>query len=293
MNKEKSLVSIVIPTYNRKDSLITAVESCVKQNYANIEILVCDDHSTDDTEEAILKYMLENKKIKYYKVPEGAKGANEARNIGIMNSKGEYIAFLDSDDMLVENSISTRVEFFEKQKDLGMVYGNALGNDGLELEFEVIQKYKNPKKYMLYEMALCPFSVMMVRRAVFNDIPLLDNELLAWQDDGLVLSLVMNNKKILHSEQIVAQMYTGIGEANISSNYYKKYQGCRYLVNKYKNEIKNISHFRYFLWQIRILRDWIKAKEQKCSNTFCSALYNFIFVVIHMFLTPFFKKIWG
>lgn len=293
MSREEHLVSVVIPTYNRKEPLVKAIESCFRQDYADIEIVVCDDHSNDGTEEIVLGYVNKDERVKYYKVAEGRKGANEARNTGIINSNGEYIVFLDSDDLLTETSITSRLQVFKKHDDVEMVYGDASGENGRKIEFEIIQKYKDPKKYMLCEMALCPFSVMMVRKDVFRDIPLLDNELLAWQDDGLVLSLVMNGKKIYHSEQIVAEMYTGIGEANISSNFYKKYQGCKLLVDKYEKEIKGISYFRYLLWKMRILRDLFKAKSQKNNNFFVSKMYNVFFEIFHILLSPFFKKIWG
>lgn len=95
------MISIIIPTYNRSKYLIEAVRSCLSQNFSEIEILIIDDGSTDSTEEIIKKYIKEDwrhHQIFYFKQENS--GASAARNKGIELAHGEYIQFLDSDDLL-------------------------------------------------------------------------------------------------------------------------------------------------------------------------------------------------
>ncbi|MFT4857121.1 MAG: glycosyltransferase involved in cell wall biosynthesis [Algoriphagus sp.] len=111
MKISEDLISVIIPTYNRITYLIEAVESCIAQSYANIEVLIIDDGSTDGTEETLnrlLKEKWKNKPIKYFR--QNNAGASAARNQGLQLSKGQYIQFLDSDDMLFPRKIEIQLE---------------------------------------------------------------------------------------------------------------------------------------------------------------------------------------
>lgn len=88
------LVSVIIPTFNRAHMLGDAIDSVLQQTYQNFELLVVDDGSTDNTKEFIETY--NDPRIKYFQIKNG--GVSAARNVGIKNSKGSYISFLDSDD---------------------------------------------------------------------------------------------------------------------------------------------------------------------------------------------------
>jgi glycosyltransferase involved in cell wall biosynthesis len=117
------LISVIIPTYNRADLLPRAVRSACEQTYRNLEILVVDDASIDDTEEVARALEKEDARVRYVKREENG-GANAARNIGIQESKGEYIALLDSDDEWLPEKIEKQIQVFEKSDDekLGVVY---------------------------------------------------------------------------------------------------------------------------------------------------------------------------
>ncbi len=95
MAKENPLISVIIPTYNRANFLGEAIESVLSQTYKNLEVIIIDDGSTDDTRQLIEKYT--DKRIIYLYQEHG--GTSAARNKGIQEAKGEYIAFLDSDDI--------------------------------------------------------------------------------------------------------------------------------------------------------------------------------------------------
>jgi glycosyltransferase involved in cell wall biosynthesis len=102
------LVSIVIPTYNRKAMLMEAIDSAMSQRYRNIEIIVIDDGSTDGTEQIMLEKCQENTSIQY--VRQENSGVSAARNHGARMAKGEYLSFLDSDDIYLPSCIQDKIQ---------------------------------------------------------------------------------------------------------------------------------------------------------------------------------------
>jgi glycosyltransferase involved in cell wall biosynthesis len=110
-------VSIVIPTYNRKESLRKTLESLFNQTYPkdNYEILVCDDYkSTDGTENMMKELMnVSSCELRYFKVKSKYKGPGPARNVGIENARGEIIGFTDDDCIVSPNWIENAIPFFD------------------------------------------------------------------------------------------------------------------------------------------------------------------------------------
>ncbi|WP_081211245.1 glycosyltransferase family 2 protein [Salegentibacter sediminis] len=107
----KPLVSIIIPTYNRGHFLGETLDSVIDQTYINWECILVDDGSSDYTEELMEFYCKVDKRISFSKRPEEKpKGASSCRNIGINLSKGDFIQFLDSDDLLREGKLEKQVE---------------------------------------------------------------------------------------------------------------------------------------------------------------------------------------
>jgi glycosyltransferase involved in cell wall biosynthesis len=98
--------SIVIPTYNRSKFIPRTLSSVSQQTYKNYEVIIVDDGSTDDTQELMKQYISD--KIHYIKIPNSERGA--ARNKGIENAKGDYITFLDSDDILYPDYLKNASE---------------------------------------------------------------------------------------------------------------------------------------------------------------------------------------
>lgn len=110
MSRSEPFFSIVIPTYNRAQFIRECIDSVLSQDFSDYEIIVVDDGSTDNTEKILSSYL---PKIRYLK--QSNRGAEEARNRGILSSKGRYIVFLDSDDILLPFAL--RVYYMVIQKD--------------------------------------------------------------------------------------------------------------------------------------------------------------------------------
>ncbi len=116
MTNNNPLISVMMPTYNNAKYIKQAIESIYAQNYDNIEIIVVDDGSTDNTKEILQQY----KDIKYFYIEH--KGISVARNTALENAKGEYIAFLDSDDYWLPNKLNTQMQYFKDHPDCEIVF---------------------------------------------------------------------------------------------------------------------------------------------------------------------------
>jgi glycosyltransferase involved in cell wall biosynthesis len=286
----ENLVTVVIPTYNREATINEAIESILNQSYKKTEILVCDDFSTDHTVEKVNELIKEHNNIRILSRKDRLKGANAARNLGITEAKGEYIVFLDSDDILIKDSIYNRIKIFEEYPEIDMVYGDCIIGEKV-CKFDKIQNFEQ-KKYLMEELSLCNFSVMMIKKNVFDVCPLLDTRLKSWQDDGLVLELNKYNKKMFHCGCAVDE--NRISKNSITSNYRNLYEGCKYIVKLYKKDIlseKNV--FRFALWKLRILLNWFRSKEQTGKNSIEKWIYEKLFQLLLLVLKPFFRHIWG
>lgn len=126
---EPGLISVIIPTYNRAQFLMEALNSVWYQTYRPIELIVVDDGSTDNTREAVLDWgQICTKDIQFklqYFYQEN-KGAPAARNLGLIKSRGEYIQFLDSDDLLHPEKFQRQIGILDQEKVIGFVYSGTV-----------------------------------------------------------------------------------------------------------------------------------------------------------------------
>lgn len=108
----KVLVSIIIPACNSEKLIWQTLDSVLEQSYSEWECIIIDDGSTDNTSDIINKYMKEDNRFLYYHRPlNKIKGPSSCRNLGIEKARGEYIIFLDSDDLFTKNCLEKRVKF--------------------------------------------------------------------------------------------------------------------------------------------------------------------------------------
>ena len=113
-------VSVVIPTYNKSLAIESTLRSVLQQTYRNVEIILVDNGSTDDTREIVDRFIVANPgNWKVLDVEEN-RGPSNARNLGILNSTGKYIFFLDGDDVFLPMKIEAQVEFMEENPSVGL-----------------------------------------------------------------------------------------------------------------------------------------------------------------------------
>lgn len=116
-----SIVSVIIPSYNRARFLGRAIQSILDQTYRNFEILVIDDGSTDGTRDVAESF---GKVVRYVYQPNS--GVSAARNHGIRIARGDYLAFLDSDDEFLPTKLEKQIAYLETHSRVGMVYSSYL-----------------------------------------------------------------------------------------------------------------------------------------------------------------------
>lgn len=113
-HNDSLIFSVIIPTYNRAGMILKTVQSILNQTYHGFEIIVVDDGSTDDTEQVLKE--IQHPAFRYIKTVNQERGA--ARNVGIVQSKGDYIVFLDSDDEWYVHCLETAMDFIREQTQL-------------------------------------------------------------------------------------------------------------------------------------------------------------------------------
>lgn len=109
------MVSIITPCHNAEKFIGETIESVLKQTYDNWELIVVDDGSTDGSADIVKRYQEGDSRIKYFRIDKASGSPSKPRNLGIENSKGNYIAFLDSDDLWLEDKLEKQVAFMQKR----------------------------------------------------------------------------------------------------------------------------------------------------------------------------------
>ena len=121
---QKYEVSIILATYNSANFLKRSVDSVLHQTFGNFELLIIDDGSTDNTFNMLFPYLVEHNNIKYLR--HSNRRHPISLNAGIMNSKGNYITFLDADDEYLPEHIAMRVEFMNSNKSVDLIHSPAM-----------------------------------------------------------------------------------------------------------------------------------------------------------------------
>ncbi len=174
------LFSVIIPTYNRKDFVCIALSSVLNQTYKNFELILIDDGSTDKTKEALSQY--KDKRITYFY--QQNHGVAHARNRGIECARGDFIAFLDSDDKWAEQKLQRTLDYIKKFPHISIFHTEETWIKGGKI-LNQKRKHKKPTGFVFKNaLPLCciGFSTAVVKRDVFNSVGLFDETFSACED---------------------------------------------------------------------------------------------------------------
>ncbi len=189
MGRDAPRVTVIIPTYNRAWILERAVSSVLAQTFSDFELIIVDDGSTDATSEVIAGYG--EKIISIYQENQGV---SAARNAGICAAKGDYIAFLDSDDAWMPEKLSVQVAFMEAHPELMICQTEEIWIRNNRRVNPKVKHRKPSGDIFIPSLSLClvsPSAVMMHRR-LFDRVGLFDGSFPACEDYDLWLRVAVD-----------------------------------------------------------------------------------------------------
>lgn len=285
----KPLVSVIIPTYHRYDTLPRAVESVLKQNYDNIEIIVVDDNDPlseyrTETEKVMDNY-ISHHNVKYIK-HEKNKNGSAARNTGFKNSKGDYIMFLDDDDEFLENKISSQVDCLEsKDETWGFCYTGTIRKRGDEVVARTTEKQEGNilKDALARDTWVFGGSNFMVRRNVFEEVGGFDESFKRNQDEEFLVK-VMKKYKLAYVDIYGLCVYLGSDNRKKTSleDINKHY------INTFKDQINQLTDTEqrevYQKLNLQLYRDYLQRKQiMKALRMIVKRDFSFVDSVSYIF----------
>ena len=239
--------SIIIPYFNKSNFISYALDSCVEQTYKNYEIIIVDDHSKIE-EINILNEILKRFRelnIKIIKLKKN-KGPSYCRNIGIENSNGEFLFFLDADDYWDKRKLDLHMNIYKNKKKISAIYDN---------QFSVKNKKKNKIKFKLHNKNFINLiikgwgppnlSSFSIKKEIIKKIGMFDKNLRYSEDQDLFMRLDENNEIIFPLKKYLT--YFCDNDPNrVSNNIVKRLEGNKIFQNKWKNKIlKRINDKEY------------------------------------------------
>ena len=189
---KNDLVSIIVPVYNVEKYISKCLESLVYQTYGNLEIIVVNDGSMDNSEKVIQNFMKQDKRIRYYKKKNG--GLSSARNFGLKKATGEYVLFVDSDDYIHLNTIQILIDNIKNYDIICFNYVVVFENE----QYNYIPKYYLQENvlsnYILTQPSAC---TKMYKRGLFVANNLLFDEGIHYEDLALIPSFACLTNRII------------------------------------------------------------------------------------------------
>ena len=250
------LFSIVIPTYNRTNTLPRAVNSVLTQTYKNFELIIVDDGSTDDTEAVVRD--IEDSRIRYFKKENEER--NIARNFGIDHAQGDYVCFLDSDDYYYPNHLVIAQKLILAKK-AAIIH---LGYEVRDEHEEIIAVHDNiPININSYLIRDNVFScnAVVIRRDLLEEVRFINSKVAITSEDHC-LWLRLAARTFIHVENTVTSVVCEHGERSL----------------------RNINPEFYRVGTLEIIEELLKDKVflrayQREFNRFVAKKYSFIALV--------------
>ncbi|WP_158291430.1 glycosyltransferase family 2 protein [Desulfosporosinus sp. Sb-LF] len=235
------LVSVVITTHNRRNLLERALKSVLNQTYKNLEIIVVDDNSSDDTEDYIRQVMKRDHRVKYKKIPlEETRGGNYARNTGIRMASGETVAFLDDDDEWKPDKTEIQVNYLNDNTRIKAV--------SCDLEYVYVIGGKEYVSYSNLKINHQPYdffvsswmnvtSTMMIYKGILDAIGGFDENIPAIQEIELSYRVCMSCEVDIIKKPLI-RYYQYLGNSTQITNNVNKYLlALNYIETKFEKEL--------------------------------------------------------
>lgn len=270
-NQQKK-VSIIIPTHNRCMLLMETLLSVKKQTYANWECIIVDDNSSDATKMEVSKIMQEDNRFRYLK-RDFVSGAASCRNFGFNNCSGEYIQFLDDDDLISENKLEMQVRVLNSYADQNIFTTcdwDFLWEDKLlekKLALNGLSEYTRVNYFneLFKSRSFIPIHTFLFHRNLLLEAGLWNEKLSLNDDAEFICRVILKSLRLINTENcyVLYRQYAGI---RISvQNDEKSFQS---LLLSFKLMIKHLEEYgiqsnEYFRWKLlsALLGNWHLHKD--------------------------------
>ena len=195
-------ISVIIPTHNRAKSLERAIKSVLEQTYKNLEVIVIDDGSTDETSSIIKKYQ---KRIRYFSQLHS--GVSAARNLGLEKSEGTWVAFLDSDDYWLPQKLEKQMQYILDHPGLMVVQTDERWiRRGIHVNpMKKHQKYSGHIFDKCLPLCIVSPSAVMIHQKVLNDVGAFDESFPVCEDYDLWLRIALKYPIGLLPEKLIVK----------------------------------------------------------------------------------------
>lgn len=263
-------ISVIIPMFNSSKTIIKVLDSVRNQTALEYikEVIVVNDGSTDDSLEKVKKYQKTYTEIPIKLINQKNQGVSKARNVGLKQAKGEYIALLDSDDVWQKNKIERQMQILEKHPDIYFLGASSI-NKPLRLFFwkKITGLYKaNPKDICWISFPVT--SSVIFKRTVINDIGYF-NEKRMYSEDIEYFQRFFKKYNYYYLGEKLVEMNIGkkyFGQIGLTSNLREMHLGRQY--NLYLLYKQNIISYKFYIFmkifnEFKYFRRLVLRKIQK------------------------------
>jgi glycosyltransferase involved in cell wall biosynthesis len=275
----RTFFTVVIPTHNRSKFLKVAIQSVLNQTFKNFELIVVDDHSTDDTKQVVSQFFDMPFSIRYV-INDHTKGGAGARNAGIFRAKGEWVAFLDDDDVWLPNKLELQHRKIQEIDDsVCLIYtGYATYDFGKMYEIFVYVPHKAGwiQNDLLCKNYIGTLSTVAIRSKLLRQIGGLDERFKAMQDIDLYVEIAGLAKIVFVSRKLAHVRVAHVDRISLKPHI--KLASSKLFWNKYDpliNQNLRIRHCvasRVFIYSLQT-KNW-QSMFKALPLTFCGCLID-------------------
>lgn len=246
-----NLVSIITPTYNSKRFIKETIDSVISQTCTNWELIIVDDHSSDNSAEYIKKLIKNDARIRFF-VLEQNMGAAEARNKALEIAKGKYIAFLDSDDIWLSNKLEQQLNFMQKNNYAFTFTAYRLFSENGTHEYGIIHVPKEIDYNGYCKNTIIGCLTVMIDKEQTGDFRM--KNISSSHDMALWLEIMKRGHKVYGLDEVLAK-YRLVSNSNTA----KKYKAAKDVWKVYR-EIEKLSLIKSSWYFIHYLFNAIKKR---------------------------------
>jgi len=244
------MISIIIPNYNKSQFVVETINSVKKQTYDNWEAIIIDDCSSDNSVEIIEELISNDNKFRL-KVNFSNKGANYSRNLGIKEAKGDFIIFLDSDDILSKDCLKNRIEFFRESSNIDFaVFCMGSFNEVIGDNTFLWNKFEGNlvKRFLSHDL---PWAIpsLLWKKSSLEMLKGFDESFKRYQDVELHIRAMLDdniNYAIQNSNK--ADCYYRISDERFGKDYFSfiqnKKNGVLHFISFFESYLKNIGNHK-------------------------------------------------